>query len=451
MGKLWAVTKREYMERVRTKWFIIGSVLGPVVFAAMLLGPALLSLREQKTRDVAAITILDATGAGLGQRIERALRSPPAGAAAAMPARDAAAGDPTHVRVIAPGTLVRAESIATAEVVRGDIRGYLVLTEAALRGDSARYAGRNASSIRDVDRIRNVVRQEVLTMRLRQAGLDSARVAALTGPRLALNTESITATGRGSGMGTMIFAGGLSILLYVAIILYGQNVLRSVVEEKTTRVAEVVISSVKPETLLAGKVLGVGAVGLTQQLFWLVGTTYISSLLAPTLARMANEANRASGGGGSAMATNAFAMPDVSLATIGALLLFFLFGYGFYSALFAAIGSTVNSETEAQQATAPILTLLVGTSLLIQPVVVNPTSSLARTMSFVPFSSPIIMPLRLGLGDVPPWEVVLSLVILALSCWAGIWLSARIYRTGLLMYGKRPTLREMWRWVRRPA
>ena len=453
MAKLWAVVKREYMERVRTKWFIIGSVLGPVLFAAMLVGPAYLSLRSRASRDVNRITILDATGAGLGERVRRALATPRDSAGPAAPAATPAVAPPAEARVrtVPAAELAQAESLATADVMRGESRGYLVLTAATLAGDSARYAGRNASSLRDVERLRLVVRQEVLAHRLRAAGLDSARVASLTGPRLALGAERITDQGRGgSGTAAAIFAGGTAVLLYFAIFLYGQNVLRSVIEEKTTRVAEVVVSSVRPETLLAGKVIGVGAVGLTQQLFWIVGTVYLSAQLAPMLARMAAEERAAAGGGtvGAASAA-AFSLPSVSPGTIALLLLFFVLGYGFYSSLFAAVGSTVNSDQEAQQATAPILVLLIGTSLVIQPVMFDPTSTLARTMSLVPVSSPIVMPLRMGLGGVPGWEIALSLALLALSCWAAIWVSARIYRTGMLMYGKRPTVREMVRWVGR--
>jgi len=451
MGKLWAVTKREYLERVRTKWFIIGTLVGPLVFAAMLIGPAYLSLRSRASRDVGRIAILDATGAGLGARVARAIAAPAADSAGSA-GGTAAATPATRVRVVAEAELPRAESLATAEVVRKETRGYLVLTAATLAGDSARYAGRNASSLRDVERLRTVVRQEVLAHRLRAAGLDSSRVAQLTGPRLSLSAESVTDRGRGgSGTAAAIFAGGVAVLLYFTIFLYGQNVLRSVIEEKTTRVAEVVISSVKPSTLLAGKVLGVGAVGLTQQFFWILGTVYIGAQMAPVLARMAAESRGAATAAVPAGAVQqaAFAMPSVSPGMILALLLFFIFGYAFYSALFAAVGSTVNSETEAQQATAPILVLLIGSSIVIQPVMFDPSSQLARTMSVLPFSSPIIMPLRMGMGSVPAWEVALSLAVLAASCAAAVWVSARIYRTGLLMYGKRPTLGEMARWVRR--
>lgn len=448
MGKLWAVTKREYMERVRTKWFIIGTLVGPLVFAAMLIGPAYLSLRSRASRDVGRIAILDATGAGLGERVARAMARP---AGDTVRATAPASPPAPRVRVVAPAELARAESVATAEVVRKETRGYLVLTAATLAGDSARYAGRNASSLRDVERLRTVVRQEVLAYRLGAAGLDSARVAQLTGPRLALSAESVTDKGRGgSGTATAIFAGGVAVLLYFTIFLYGQNVLRSVIEEKTTRVAEVVVSSVKPSTLLAGKVIGVGAVGLTQQFVWVLGTVYIGAQMAPILSRMAAESRGAAGlAPGSAVQQAAFAMPSVSAGMIVSLLLFFIFGYAFYSALFAAVGSTVNSETEAQQATAPILVLLIASSIVIQPVMFDSSSQLARTMSLLPFSSPIIMPLRMGMGSVPPWEVALSLGVLVLSCAGGIWVSARIYRTGLLMYGKRPTFGEMARWVGR--
>jgi ABC-2 type transport system permease protein len=211
-------------------------------------------------------------------------------------------------------------------------------------------------------------------------------------------------------------------------------VLRGVLEEKTTRVAEVVVSSVQPETLLAGKVLGVGAVGLTQQILWVITTVIMFKLRGPLLEKFG-------------INTMPFALPDISIGLALLLLLFFVLGFIFYSSLYAAVGASVNTEQEAQQAVQPMLILLVATAIFINPILLNPTSKLALVMSLLPFSAPIIMPLRLALGSVPWYELVGSLVGVALACWGSTWLAARIYRVGLLMYGKRPTLREMGRWI----
>jgi len=234
----------------------------------------------------------------------------------------------------------------------------------------------------------------------------------------------------------------------MSMILYGQAVLRGVLEEKATRVAEVVVSSVSPETLLAGKVIGVGAVGLTQQIIWVAGTLYLGSFVAPILARMAPPS------GGGALATPgasgmaAMQMPDVHIVSLLLILLFFVLGYGVYSSLYAAVGATVNSEQEAQQALAPVLVLIISSALFIQPAMLNPTSTLAQVASMFPFSAPIIMPLRMSLVPIPPWEMAVAIIGLVVTFVVVILLAARIYRVGLLMYGKRPTLGELARWVR---
>jgi ABC-2 type transport system permease protein len=220
-----------------------------------------------------------------------------------------------------------------------------------------------------------------------------------------------------------------------------------VLEEKSTRVAEVVVSSVSPETLLAGKVIGVGAVGLTQQIIWVVATIYLGSFAAPILARMVPATSATSVASGAAGMAS-MSMPDIHVTSLLLILVFFVLGYGVYSSLYAAVGATVNSEQEAQQALAPILVLVVASALLIQPVMLNPTSTLARVASMFPFSAPIIMPLRMSLVPIPPWEMAVAIVGLGVAFVAVIMIAARIYRIGLLMYGKRPTFRELARWVR---
>jgi len=147
------------------------------------------------------------------------------------------------------------------------------------------------------------------------------------------------------------------------------------------------------------------------------------------------------------VSTMPFDLPEISIGLGLLLFLFFILGFIFYSSLYAAVGATVNTEQEAQQAVQPMLILLVATAIFINPILLNPTSRLAQVMSMLPFSAPIIMPLRLALGSVPWWELTVALVGVLIACFAATWFAARIYRVGLLMYGKRPTLGEMMKWV----
>jgi len=424
MAKLWAIVKREYLERVRTRWFIFATIFGPIFFGSMIIIPAVMAKKSKASMDFSNTRILDATGAGLGARIAKSMQ------------RGSMPGSPApQVVELKPSELTQAESTATHEIMGKGLTGYLVVNQNTLNGEEVSYAGRNATAIGDMERLRASVKDALLSQRLQNAGIDSSRLSAITMMPLKLNSDRITDKGRGgSGTVSIIFAGVVAFLLYMTIVLYGQNVLRGVLEEKTTRVAEVVVSSVQPETLLAGKVLGVGAVGLTQQVLWVITTVVMFKLRQPILEKFG-------------VSTVPFALPEISIGLALLLLLFFVLGFTFYSALYAAVGSSVNTEQEAQQAVQPMLILLVATAIFINPILINPTSTMATVMSLLPFSAPIIMPLRLALGSVPWYELAISLVGVLLACWGATWLAARIYRVGLLMYGKRPTLREMGRWI----
>lgn len=446
MGKLLVVFKREYLERVRSKWFLVGTLLGPLFFLAITVVPMWISTRTKASTDVADVVIIDATGTGMGARVAQGLQS-----------RFPDASAPT-VRNVDAASLPREEDRATLEVQHKERRGYLVLDSATVAGHAARYAGRNASSLGDVEIITNVVRQQVLAQRLQADGLDPARVNALTSTKLDLQTTKIGDNGRekGSGISNVIFGYIVALLLYMMIVLYGQTILRGVLEEKTTRVAEVVVSSVSTDTLLAGKILGVGLVAITQVVAWVALTFALAVYGLPILTKgmtpdVAVDASTKAAQGTGAASMLAGALPSISLGTGLALLAFFVLGFIFYSSLFAAIGSMVNSQEDVQQASMPVMLLLVSTVVFMTPIMTNPGSSLARTMSLLPFSAPILMPLRMTLVPVPWYELLGSILGVVIACLVAIWLSARIYRVGLLMYGKRPTFGELARWVKYSA
>jgi ABC-2 type transport system permease protein len=427
MDKLLVVFKREYLERVRSKWFLIGTLLGPVFFAMITVVPVLISAKTKASTDLANVTIIDATGSGMGERVAAGLRD-------RFPLSPA-----PEVRSVAAASVPREEDRAALAVQNKETRGYLVLDSSTVAGQSARYAGRNAGSLGDVEQISSVLRQQVLAQRLQSEGIDAKRVAALTGARLEVRTEKIGDHGKekGSGLGTALFGYVIALLLYMMIVLYGQTVLRGVMEEKTTRVAEVVVSSVPTNTLLAGKILGIGLVAVTQVLSWVALSIALMVYGAPLLDKKL--------GAASAMTS---AIPSISMPMLAALLCFFVLGFIFYASLFAAIGAMVSSQEDVQQASMPVMLLLISSVVFMTPIMTNPGSALARTMSLLPFSAPILMPLRMTLIPVPWYEVALSIAGVALACLAAIWVSARIYRVGLLMYGKKPSFAELARWVR---
>ena len=445
MDKLWVVIKREYLERVRSRWFLVGTLLVPALIVVTFLLPAFLTARSTASSGVRNVIILDATGRGLGGQVAADLMTPPAIGRLGTDAAADTTGPTPDVRIVSPSQLAAAESTATQEVmIQGGRVGYLVLDDRTAAGMMARYAGRNATSMRDVERIRNAVGRAVMISQLRQAGADPRMMEAIARTRVRMPAERISETGRGgSGQVSALLAIGIAFLFYLSIVIHGQNVLRGVLEEKMTRVAEVVISSVRPHVLLAGKVLGVGAVGLTQQAVWVVSSAFLITKLGPVVMRMGGDPAQATAAGS---ITQAFA--GVSAKLLVLLLLFFLVGYIFYAALHAAIGSMVNTEQEAQQAALPVMFLLIGTFLFVQPILLDPTSTLAVVMSWLPFSSPIIMPLRMTVIHVPTLTLVGSLAVGELACVLVVWLAGRIYRVGMLMYGKRPSMRELIRWIR---
>ena len=425
MKKLWVVLKREYLERVRTRWFVIATVFGPILFGALMFLPAYMTTRERASVDVARIRILDASGSDLGAGIAAELNG-------------GAFGDTSLTQVVALDTVgvAAAESTAIRDVRGRRLKGYLVLTPRTMAGEGARYAGVNASAMADIGRIGSVVEHEVLAAQLRRAGLSTVEADRFKQTRFRLRSERITPSGRGgSARVSIIFAIGVAMLLYITILMYGQAVLRGVIEEKQTRVAEVVVSSVRPIVLLAGKVLGVGAVGLTQMLIWLVAGILMAKYRVAALARLGIEAQPV-------------ALPSITPSMIAVLLVFFLLGYTFYAALFGIVGAMVSSEQEAQQAQMPVVLLLVISVMFLQPVLNAPDSRMAVTLGLLPISSPIVMPLRMSAVDVSTWEIGLAVVALVAACYIAVYMAATVYRTGLLMYGKRVTIRELARWLK---
>jgi ABC-2 type transport system permease protein len=451
MGKLFVVFKREYLERVRSRWFIIGTLLGPVFFLFILAIPRLFGDPSDGSRDVARIDVIDATGSGLGTRVADALR-----------AKYPLSRGP-YVRTVEPAKLLVEEDRSVLRVQRDDVLGALVLDSTAVKGDSVRYAGRNAGSHADVDAIRNVVRSVVLADQMAGAGIDAKKVDQLSHLRLDMHVQKIGDKGidTGNPIAVILLGYGVALTLYMMIVVYGQAIMRSVLEEKSTRVVEVVVSSVDTDTLLAGKILGVGLVAITQVVSWIVlgaaALTYFPQIVGngDHVAGVADAGSAASGaiagaqGGASAAAALMKAgVPVIPLGAAIALFLCFVLGFIFYASLFAAVGAMVNSQEDVQQAATPVMLLLVSSAIFMVPIMANPTSNLAKTLSILPTSAPIILPLRMTLVPVPWIEIVGALAGVSAACAAAIWLSGRIYRVGLLMYGKKPTIRELAKWVK---
>ena len=428
MGKTFVVFKREYLERVRSKWFIVATILGPVFLGLITVLPIALAAKTKSSTQLSDVIVIDATSTDLGARVARSL-------GATTPQAPA-----PRVRVVKAEEVASEEDRATRQVMNHEAVGYMVLDAKTTAGVEMRYAGRNATALIDVESIERIVRQSLLGQRLEREGIDPNRVATLTNVRLEARTEKITDKGKegASGLASFFFGYGIALVLYMMIAIYGQSIMRGVLEEKTTRVAEVVVSSVKPDTLLAGKILGAGLVAVTQVSAWLLMTFLMYQVRAPILRMF----------GAPAAAGAAVRIPSVAPMVGVALVLFFVLGFLLYAALFGAVGAMVSNQEDVQQAATPVMLLLVASLVFMQPILLNPSSTLAKTMSWLPFSAPLMMPLRMALIAIPWYEIVGALLSVLAGCWIAIWLSARIYRVGLLMYGKKPSFRELGKWIR---
>jgi ABC-2 type transport system permease protein len=443
-NKILIVAKREYLERVRSRTFLIFTLVIPIFITGITMLPLYIAAKSAASNDVRHIAILDATGAGLGDRVAKSLMNDSSVARIV--------GDTVAPRVVTvtPAELpAREQAIADEVKLPNHIAGYLVLTDSTLAGKSARYAGRNASTIGDMDKLRSVVRQEVIMERLQREGVRQDIVSNLATGSFRLSSERLTERGRGGSGQAGFFAGlGIGLLLFMSIVFHGQNIMRGVLEEKTTRVAEVVISSIKPESLLAGKVLGVGGVGLTQQIAWFGISAYLMNFIGPVILKGAAKGTTVAAANPGATAALGNSFGGMALSVIAVALMFFVIGFVFYASLYAAVGAMVNSEQEAQQAAIPVMLLLISTWVMVQTILVNPNSKLALVLTWLPWSSPIIVPLRMGLTTVSPVVIAGSALVGVLGCVAAVWLSARIYRVGMLMYGKKPSFAEVAKWIR---
>jgi ABC-2 type transport system permease protein len=414
MSALLAVIRREYLQRVRSKWFLVSTFAAPAfMFVAMVLPIVYESGREETRRSLA---LVDETGV-LAHRVEPGLE------AAGFTVEQAPAGSLDSLRTLA---------------MEGELGGYLVLDEDALsRGHTTFFGSQSPGAIRGMT-MRGVVVQSALEARLAETGSDEDLRALFSGGTM--DIRILEEEGNGTTESEPEFVGVFigAMLLYMVVLMYAAAVMRAALEEKTGRIVEILISSIRPWELMLGKIIGVGSVGLTQLAVWILGGVLALTFGLPALVAarpdLVNPQDIAQ------------ALPDLGLVTL--FLALFLGGYFLYAGLYSAVGAMCSSEEEAQQAQFPVVIFLVVPMLFLMPVMENPGAPFSVIMSMVPFFSPVLLYARAGAGSVPLWQIETSLALLYASVWAVAWVAGRIYRVGILMQGKRPTIPELWRWVK---
>ena len=411
--QVWAVLRREYVERVKTKGFIFSTIAIPVLMLGSIGLSAFMAVRaEQSERDMVLVDFTGQVGEEVAGRMEEA-----------------------GYDIEVAGTDVGMEEL-DRRVLDDEIEAYVVLDERTVREGAFAYRSKDSPGRVRRALLEGIVVETVLELRLSLTDNAAGVRELLGGGHLGFERlgEEVSEAEEISGIATG-FAGAL--ILYMSMLLYGAFVLRSVLDEKRNRVVEVVISAVTPGRLMLGKILGVGSMGMTQLGIWAACAALIGLLGVPMLAARLPQAD---------LSQIVELLPGVG--TLVLLLVYFLLGFFLYASLFAAVGAMCNTEEEAQQANFPVMMLLIIPFMLQMFSLGGDAFAWMDWAALFPFFSPILMFPRAASGSVEWWMVALSLVFMVLAVGATAWVAGRIYRVGILMQGKRPTLRELVRWVR---
>lgn len=421
MNKIILIIQREFLTRVRKKTFIIGTILFPVLYIGLIFGTGYIA---DKTKQNLKIALVDHSGLFTAERI------------AAVTGNDTA----NTFKLISSNQ----DNIITGYDSMG-FDGFVVIpanfdwrsgTDSLLVNTKKSFGNGALSPMeKKINLMWNKIKHDSL-------GIDLTKEAILDKSiDLKLNNEKDKTAD--AGVATIIgYVCGF--LMYFILLLYGSQVMMGVTEEKTSRIAEVVVSSVKPFQLMIGKIIGIGMVALTQFLIWIACIFLIYNI---------GKTSSSASGGAFAMVgqiQHVFTSVNVPLV-VGCFIFYLLAGFFFYSSLYAAIGSAINEDMrEAQSLSFPITMLIIFSIALMTPAIANPSSSLAIWASIIPFSSPIVMMARIPFGvpnTVPWWQLGLSMAFLIAGFMFTTWFAARIYRTGILMYGKKPSWKEMIKWA----
>jgi len=412
MRDIWLIAKREYLEQVKGKAFKVTTILIPLVFAAIF-GVIAIAGKNSGVGKHVVIATADPT---LAERVRGPL----------IADKDAK----MTVDVVAPATDADHQRLL-AEVDQKQIDGFLWLETPAGAPATATFESRSSGDFATEGRLQGAVNRALVEQRLAARGIPASDVQTLT-KDIDIKTVQVkngkeTAT---NALSTFWAAYAMAFLLSFTVVMYGMNVGRSVIQEKTSRIFEVMLATVTPGDMLAGKLIGIGAVGLTQIAIWVTAAALFA---------------------GSAMGVRLMSGDmkiHVSVAEIVLFGLYFVLGYALYSTLFAGLAATCDTEQELQQYS-PLAAVPIWLSFgMIAFIVSNPNSVWSVAISMFPPCAPITMFLRLASQFPPYWQIALSLGLMVLSVWIVLWLSSRIYRVGILMYGKRATLPEMLRWLR---
>ena len=417
MDKIWLIIKREYLIRIRKKSFIVMTLLGPLLMLLVMFLPIYLTNQTQTERTVA----ISEQDFDLFNKLENT----------------------DYIKFV-----VIPVSIFSDLKLNFEDELYYALLEK--KENEIILSSNKQVSLSVSDEIKSQLEKIIEQKNLVELGID-IRLLEQAKTTIVVSNQIISKDGIGQKSKTELsmaigFISGL--LIYIFIFMYGTMVMRSIIEEKTNRIVEVIISSVKPFKLMMGKIIGVSLIGLTQFILWICLTSILFFIVQAYFGNIAEIESSQEIEMQSIMLEGMMYLNNINLVEILlAFLFYFLGGYLMYGSLFAAVGSAVDAEADSQQFILPVTIPLILSFILIQPIMENPDSSLAFWMSIFPLTSPIIMMVRIPFG-VSDWEVLVSILVLIGSFILSTKFAAKIYRTGILMYGKKINYKELWKWLR---
>lgn len=434
MRKIWAVVRREFVERIRTRAFIISTIFGPVFFAAMAILPAYFMSREGGQKRIA---VVDAGSTDFGTRLTQALEA--AKRRSGEGGRYAVARVPAAGRLLAVrDSLVPLTGLSSRDKVAG-FDGLLLVDDSVVTSGRIHYLGVNVGSFDDMGAIERIARPLIITERLTGMGVNPAEVMkSVQGIDLVTSKVAEGKLTGESGGATFALAYAMGIILYIALLLYGQQIMTSIIEEKTSRIVEVLASSLTPFQMMLGKVVGVGMVALLQIGIWAGAATLFSTYKDKILAGM----GVASSGG------MALALPSMSPKLFLVFLTFFTLGFLLFAAAYAAVGAMCNTVQDAGQAQMPVMMLIIAGFFSVFALIRDPNGTAAQVLSYVPPLAPFVVPMRFSIAPLPIVQLLGAIAASIVGLLLAVWVASRIYRVGILMYGKKASLADVVRWVR---
>jgi ABC-2 type transport system permease protein len=450
MNKISVIIKREYVTRVRKKSFIIMTILAPVLMAAIIILPTVLMMNQ--SGDLKKIAVIEDDNSDLFKGVIKNTKE-------------------AEFDYLEKANV---EDLKKSFAKSGYYGILYISPDLVNIPDAVQLISKKQPPIGLLEHIESSLEKEIERQKLQAYNIQNLdEIMKNINTNVSVQTKKIDETGAITGTSTgiaMALAYILGFLMYMLVFIFGSQVMRGVIEEKTSRVVEVIISSVKPVQLMMGKIVGIALVGLTQFLIWIVLTMGTVTILKTTILKKTDTTEisqnmpqnlMSDSQPGETASQAAASSPQLAEFTklfdnamnqpwgliIFCFIFYFITGYLLYASVFAAIGSAVDNETETQQFMLPVTIPIIIALMVAMGTMQNPESPLSFWCSLIPLTSPIVMMARIPFG-VPYWQIAVSMLLMLVTFLAFVWMAAKIYRTGILMYGKKTSWKEMWKWLR---